>query len=78
MWLYDQALKIEMKALGPDHADTAVTLHAMADVHSRRGNYDEAMRLYDQALKIKMKALGPDHASTATIRRARDALVSTR
>ena len=26
--LYEQALKIKMKALGPDHADTAGTLKA--------------------------------------------------
>ena len=37
----------------------------MAEVHSKQGNYDEAMRLYDQALKIRMKALGPDHDDTS-------------
>eukprot|EP01043_Picozoa_sp_COSAG02_P036972 COSAG02_NODE_2746_length_8108_cov_37.665002_6_plen_91_part_00 len=76
--LYDQALKIKMKALGPDHASTATTLNNMAQVHDSQGNYDEALRLYDQALKIKMKALGPDHAATTRTRRARDALVAAK
>ena len=65
-----------MKALGPDHAETAATLHAMANVHYSQGNYDEAMRLYDQALKISMKALGPDHAQTIVTLKVCDAVVS--
>jgi hypothetical protein len=48
--LYERALKITMKALGPEHADTAATLHSMAQVHDSLGNYDEALRLYERAL----------------------------
>ena len=43
--VYSSGLKITMKAVGPDHADTAATLRAMANVHDRQGNYDEAMRV---------------------------------
>ena len=62
----DRALAIQMKTLDPDHADNAMTLHNMANIHTIIDDHDEALRLLERALAIRMKALGPDHADTAT------------
>ena len=63
--LYQRALKIDEKALGPDHPDTAQTLNNLAELYRSMGDYAKAEPLYQRALKIKEKALGPDHPDTA-------------
>ena len=64
--LYQRALKIREKALGPDHPDTATALNNLARLYYSMGDYAKAEPLYQRALKIEEKALGPDHPDTAT------------
>ena len=63
--LYQRALKIDEKALGPDHPDTATALNNLAGLYQSMGDYAKAEPLYQRALKIDEKALGPEHPDTA-------------
>ena len=63
--LFQRALKIREKALGPDHPDTALALNNLALLYYSMGDYAKAEPLYQRALKIDEKALGPDHPDTA-------------
>jgi tetratricopeptide (TPR) repeat protein len=64
--LYEWALALREKRLGPDHPDTAETLNNFALSLREEGNYEAARALLERALAINEKALGPDHAATAT------------
>ena len=64
--LYQRALAISEKALGPDHPSTATSLNNLALLYKSQGQYEQAEPLYQRALGIREKALGPDHPSTAT------------
>ena len=75
--LYDQAvehfkeaLQIDLKALGKQHADTAKTYHYLGYMYSRQGKYDQAIVHYKEALAIRKEVLGEQHADTITSRNA--------
>lgn len=63
--LYERALVIRQKALGPSHPDTATTINNLANLHRNRGTLDKAMPLYRQALQIRKRSLGPRDLETA-------------
>ena len=63
--LYERALGIWEKALGPDHPKVATALVNLAGVYSNRGNYDGARPLVIRALATQQKHLGPEHPDTA-------------
>ena len=63
--LYQRALAIREKALGPDHPDTDTSLNNLALLYDSQGRYEQAEPLYQRALAIREKALGPDHPDTA-------------
>ena len=63
--LYQRALKIDEKALGPEHPDVATDLNNLALLYDDQGKYAEAEPLYQRALKIDEKALGPEHPTVA-------------
>ena len=54
--LYQRALKIREKALGPEHPDTANSLNNLALLYQAMGAYDQALPLYQRALKIMEKS----------------------
>jgi tetratricopeptide (TPR) repeat protein len=64
--LYERALAIFEKALGPDHPDTATTLNNLAFLLRAQGDFAAARPLAERARAIREKALGPDHPDTAT------------
>ena len=64
--LFERALAIREKALGPDHPDTAASLNNLAVLLQAQGDLAAARPLYERALAICEKALGPDHPDTAT------------
>ena len=64
--LYQRALAISEKALGPEHPDTATALNNLAGLYHATGAYAKAEPLYQRALAIREKALGPEHPDTAT------------
>jgi tetratricopeptide (TPR) repeat protein len=66
--LYERALAIYKRALGPDHPNTAMVLANLASLLQAQGDLAGARRLYERSLTIYEKALGPDHPDTATVR----------
>jgi CHAT domain-containing protein/tetratricopeptide (TPR) repeat protein len=64
--LYERALEIVEKALGPQHPATASSLNNLASTYSKMGDYAKALPLQERALAIREKALGPQHPDTAT------------
>lgn len=66
--LYERALKIWEKTLGPDHPDVAHTLTDLAVLHLEQGRDTVGRPLLERALRIQEKALGPDHPDVQAIR----------
>jgi CHAT domain-containing protein/Tfp pilus assembly protein PilF len=64
--LYQWALAITEKALGPNHLDTAAILYNLARLYFQTDRYGEAELPLKRALAISEKALGPDHPYNAT------------
>src|SRR5207253_484236 len=63
--LFERALAIREKTLGPEHPDTATSLHNLALLLKGQGDLVGARALYDRALAIREKVLGPEHPDTA-------------
>jgi tetratricopeptide (TPR) repeat protein len=64
--LYQRALAIWEKALGPEHSDVARSLNNLAVLYRNQGKYAAGEPLYQRALAIWEKALGPEHSDVAT------------
>ncbi len=65
--LFERALAIFEKALGPDHPDVAQALTNLAELYRAQGAYERAEPLFERALAISEKALGPDHPNVAAL-----------
>ena len=63
--LYQEALRIWQKVLGPEHPDTATSLNNLAVLYQAMGEYAKAEPLLQEALRIRQKVLGPEHPDTA-------------
>jgi tetratricopeptide (TPR) repeat protein len=63
--LYERALAIREKVLGPQHADTAGSLNELAGLLQDQGDLAGARPLFERALAISEKVDGPEHPSTA-------------
>jgi tetratricopeptide (TPR) repeat protein len=64
--LYQRAIAIGEKVLGPEHPDLAAWLNNLAELYRATGRYAEAEPLYQRAIAIDEKALGPEHPDLAT------------
>ena len=63
--LYERALAIREKTLGPEHPDTAESLNNLAGPLFAQGDHAGARSLLERALAIREKTLGPEHPGTA-------------
>src|SRR5688572_27572501 len=54
--LAEHARQVKEAALGPDHVETASTLHALGLVRLSRGEFNEALALHSRALEIRRMA----------------------
>ncbi len=63
--LYQRALAIREKALGPEHPNVATSLNNLAVLYHTQGRYTEAEPLYQRALAIHERVLGPEHPNVA-------------
>ncbi|PCC72141.1 Serine/threonine protein kinase [Nannocystis exedens] len=63
--LYEQALAIDERLLGPTHPRVAELLEALGQVHVAVGRYAEAQPLHERVLPILEQAFGPEHPSLA-------------
>jgi tetratricopeptide (TPR) repeat protein len=59
--LFERALRIREKKLGPEHPDTAQNLDNLARALHEQGDLAAARPLYERALAIRGKVLGPGH-----------------
>jgi tetratricopeptide (TPR) repeat protein len=62
---YERALKIDEKALGPDHPNVATDVNNLGSVLQALGDFPGAKAACERALKIDEKAFGPDHPDVA-------------
>jgi len=63
--LFQQALAIDEKALGPEHPDLATGLNNLAALYHAQGQYAKSEPLYQRSLAIWEKTLGPEHPNVA-------------
>jgi len=63
--LYERAVDIWSKGLGPEHSFVARGLDALAEVAAARGETARAHGIYEHALTIRRRSLGPDHPHVA-------------
>ena len=63
--LYEKALAIREKTLGPNHPDVAVSLNNLAGLYHDLGLYTKVEPLLQRSIKILEKSLGPDHPDVA-------------
>ncbi len=63
--LFEEAVAIYERLLGPDHPDTAASLHTLAWLLREQGDLAAARPLLERALEIRERVLGPDHLDTA-------------
>jgi len=62
--LYQHALALNEKTLGPEHPDTAASLNDLAQLYQAQSRYAFAEPLYQRALRIRERVLGPEHPDT--------------
>jgi tetratricopeptide (TPR) repeat protein len=63
--LFERALAIREKVLGPEHPDTATSLNNLAVLLKGQGELTQAKPLFERALAIRENVLGPEHPDTA-------------
>jgi tetratricopeptide (TPR) repeat protein len=63
--LFQRALAIREKVVGPEHPLTAASLNNLARVLWDEGDLAGAQPLFERSLAIRERTLGPDHARTA-------------
>ncbi len=68
MPLFQRALTIYEKVLGPEHPETASTLNNLALLYAVQGKDEKAELLFQRALAIREKVFGPYHPFTKRTR----------
>jgi tetratricopeptide (TPR) repeat protein/transcriptional regulator with XRE-family HTH domain len=63
--LYERALRILERVLGPEHSQVATLLNRLAAILDEQGEKGQAESLYKRALQISEQILGPEHADLA-------------
>jgi tetratricopeptide (TPR) repeat protein len=59
-----RARDLQIRELGPDHADTQATVSSLARTYLDAGKAKEAADLFEQVRDRRRETLGPDHADT--------------
>ncbi len=63
--LYQRALAIDERALGPEHPGLATDLNSLAALYYTQGKFTEAEPLYQRALLVLTRAVGHEHPDVA-------------
>ena len=66
--LYQRALAIQEKMLGPEHPELATYLNNLALFYEAQGDYEQAESLFQRALTIRELVFGPTHPYTMQAR----------
>jgi tetratricopeptide (TPR) repeat protein len=64
--LFQAALRIGQRVLGPEHPAIAVYFNNLGLLYTHQGRYEEAERSHQGALAIREKVLGPEHPDLAS------------
>ncbi len=72
--LHERALKIDEKALGPDHPEVARKVNNLGLVLREMGDLKSAKKYFNRALEIRRKYLGEDHPYTRDSRNCLDSI----
>ena len=59
--LYNRALAIRERLLGPEDPAVAETLNGLGELRTYEGRYSDALTFFEQALSIRQKVLGVDN-----------------
>ncbi len=70
--LLEQALRLESRALGPDHPDTAASRARLGNVWIQRGHYEKAERALRSALAVQERETEGPKTSAATAKTLSD------
>lgn len=65
--VYEEALSIRRKTLGPNSIDVAATVCNTGQTHHQRGNLETAMMYYKEFLELAQGRLGANHRDIAII-----------
>src|SRR3712207_5105585 len=65
--LFQRALDIKEKALGPNHISVAVSLSNLAEIYIHKEQYTKAESLLKRSVTIFEKSLGMSHPDLATV-----------
>jgi tetratricopeptide (TPR) repeat protein len=65
---YRQILGARLRVQGPDHPDTLMTWHDVADTLMAQGQHADAEAEYRQLLYARLRVLGPEHRDTLATR----------
>jgi tetratricopeptide (TPR) repeat protein len=63
--LFQRALALRERALGPDHPHVASSLNNLAALYQAQGRYGAAEALYQRTLALCQRVLGPEHPDVA-------------
>ncbi|MCA9719542.1 MAG: tetratricopeptide repeat protein, partial [Myxococcales bacterium] len=63
--LFERALAIDRREMGPEHPRVAIRMNNLANVNDELGLREEAEALHRQVLEIRERALGPEHPSVS-------------
>jgi tetratricopeptide (TPR) repeat protein len=63
---FERVLDLRRKHLGPDDADTLISMNNLADGYTGQGRHAEALKLNEETLALRKAKLGPDHPDTLT------------
>ena len=74
--LFQRAIAIDKKALGPEHPGLATRLVNLGNLYRVQGKYEEAELLIRRAIAINEKTLGTEHMHTIRVRERHDKLLS--
>ena len=62
--MYQRALQVKEKELGPEHRSTLKTINSLGILYIEQGKLREAEEMFQRALQVKEKELGLEHRST--------------
>ena len=63
--LYQRALSITERALGPDHPDVAIIYHNLGGLEHAARNWSRGEPFARKSVRIRTRALGPHHPDVA-------------
>jgi tetratricopeptide (TPR) repeat protein len=74
---YDEALRIRLRVLGPDHADTLSTRNNLAALYYQQSDFERAAPMFREGMEQRRRQFGDDHPAVATSRNNLGAVLLT-